>query len=84
MTNTQIKENNMAISLFGKTNTVSLGAALSSKGSELRQREADQAQAAEALAVAASEAGKNSAVAAQHASAVERALKILDDAGVEL
>lgn len=72
------------MALFGKTATVSLGAALANKGSELRQNEVQSAQAAEALAVQSQEAAKASALAAQHASAVERALKILDDAGVEI
>jgi hypothetical protein len=72
------------MALFGKANAVSLGAQLASKASELRSKEANDAEAAQALAVASQEAARASSVAATHASAVERALKILDDAGVAL
>jgi hypothetical protein len=67
-----------------KGKTVSLADALTSKGQELRTKEQEDAAAAQALAVQSQEAAKSSALAAQHASAVERAIKILDDAGVTL
>lgn len=64
--------------------TVPLADQLVAKGAGLRAQEASDAQASQALAVASAEAAKSSAVAASHAAAVEKAIKILDDAGVQL
>lgn len=72
------------MALFGNKNTASLGAALATKGSELRAKQENDAKSSEALAVAAAEAQRASVRAAKHAAAVEQALKILGDAGVEL
>lgn len=61
-----------------------LAAALSAKGAELRNREAAQANAADEFIASAAVARTESATAAKHADAVERALDILDEAGVSL
>lgn len=71
------------MAIFKNTKSVNLASELSSKGAELRAKEAADAEAAQALAVASQEAARSSATAATHASAVERATRILADAGVE-
>lgn len=71
------------MSIFTRTKPT-LTASLSAKSAELRDKQDKKAAAARNLSTAASEALTESATAATHASAVERALSILEDAGVEL
>lgn len=67
-----------------KTTKTTLSAALVAKGDELRTRELAQSDAADAHIEAAAAARAESLAAAKHADAVERALAILDEAGVSL
>lgn len=62
----------------------SLRSQLQGKGGELRNRQQAQIDAAKALTEAAAAAAADSELAAKHATAVEKALGILDEAGVEL
>lgn len=67
-----------------KVSTVSLNDQLVTKSVQLRNKSADEADAAESLTRAAAQARVNSDTAAAHAMAVEQALTILGEAGVEL
>lgn len=74
----------MTIFGFGRTQQVTLGAQLESKASELRTRQSNKTASASYLLAEAERAKQESAVAGIHAGAVERALSILEDAGVTL
>lgn len=70
------------MSLINRKNNLS--ALLVTKGASLRAKEEREANAAVAHSQAASNALTTSAVAAKHAEAVEQALQVLQDAGVDL
>lgn len=62
----------------------SLKTGLIGKASELRNKEETQAQAAQNFLAASAAAKAESATASTHADAVERALLILEEAGVSI
>lgn len=64
--------------------TLTLAESLAQKGAELRTNEANEAQSSKTFAELSAEAAQNSKIHAAHAEAVEKATKILTDAGVEL
>lgn len=72
------------MAIFGRNNAVNLSAQLESKGTELRNTQVADAEASKSFIQAAKEAQASSDLAGVHASAVERAVAVLRDAGVEL
>ncbi|WP_036321801.1 hypothetical protein [Microbacterium sp. B24] len=61
-----------------------LGARLVEKGEALRTEQAKKADASRSFATLSAGAAQDSTTAGVHAAAVERAIAILDDAGVSL
>lgn len=72
------------MAIFTRSNKTSLITALVEKGATERHNESFEAQAAKDFVVAAQVAQADSLAAAHRASAIEKAVTILEDAGVSV
>lgn len=72
------------MSILSRKTSPALGSLLASKASSLRDTQTREAEASRSFILRAQESSANSDTAAKHAEATEKALSILEEAGVPL